>query len=148
MTRQLRERELYLRKQADEERDHASQVERCNELHINDTFGHREGDRYIRYFADTVRFHIREEDIFARLGGDEFCLILRNCTEKKARQKLKRMQEIVGSEKGHPYAKGFSFGIVEIPEQHGTVSIEDVLHQADLVMYEQKREHKSHFHMV
>ena len=195
MTRQLRERELYLRRKAEAEKDHASQMERCNQLlmarearleteayqdsltgignrhfflekaeealadpgrcvfcycdldhlkQVNDTFGHIEGDWYIRYFADTVRFHIREEDIFARIGGDEFCIILRNCTEKKARQKLKRMQSIFGSEKGHPYAKGFSFGLVEIPEEHGTVSINEVLHQADLIMYEQKREHQNY----
>ena len=47
-------------------------------------------------------------------------------------------------EKGHPYAKGFSFGLVEIPEEHGTVSINEVLHQADLIMYEQKREHQNY----
>lgn len=195
MTRQLRERELYLRRKAEAEKDHASQMERCNQLlmarearleteayqdsltgignrhfflekaeealadpgrcvfcycdldhlkQVNDTFGHIEGDWYIRYFADTVRFHIREEDIFARIGGDEFCIILRNCTEKKARQKLKRIQSILGSEKGHSYAKGFSFGLVEIPEEHGTVSINEVLHQADLIMYEQKREHQNY----
>ena len=72
------------------------------------------------------------------------CIILRNCTEKKARQKLKRIQSIFGSEKGHPYAKGFSFGLVDIPEEHGTVSINEVLHQADLIMYEQKREHQDY----
>lgn len=32
MTRQLRERELYLRRKAEAEKDHASQMERCNQL--------------------------------------------------------------------------------------------------------------------
>lgn len=108
--------------------------------YINDTYGHNEGDWYIRYFADIVRFNIREEDLFARIGGDEFCIILNNCTKEKAERKLKKMQSMFGSEKAHSYEKSFSFGLVEIPENHAPVSVETVLHQADMFMYQQKRE--------
>lgn len=106
---------------------------------INDTYGHNEGDWYIRCFADIVRFNIRKEDLFARIGGDEFCIILSNCTREKAERKLKKMQRMLGSEKAHSYGKSFSFGLVEIPENHAPVSVETVLHQADMFMYQQKK---------
>lgn len=106
---------------------------------INDTYGHNEGDWYIRCFADIVRFNIREEDLFARIGGDEFCIILSNCTREKAERKLKKMQRMFGCEKAHSYGKSFSFGLVELPENHAPVSVETVLCQADMFMYQQKR---------
>ena len=106
---------------------------------INDTYGHHEGDWYIRCFADIVRFNIREEDFFARIGGDEFCIILSNCTREKAERKLKKMQRMFGCEKAHSYGKSFSFGLVELPENHAPVSVETVLYQADMFMYQQKR---------
>ena len=113
---------------------------------VNDTYGHTEGDWYIRYFVDTVRFHIREDDVFARVGGDEFCIILRNCTKEKAEQKMQKIQELFSSEKAHPYAKGFSFGLCEIPENPKDMpSLEELIRRTDAAMYEQKREHqKSH----
>jgi len=39
---------------------------------INDRFGHQEGDRALKAFADTMKKSFRESDVFARLGGDEF----------------------------------------------------------------------------
>ena len=110
---------------------------------VNDTYGHMEGDWYIRYFVDTVRFHIREDDVFARMGGDEFCIILRNCVREKAEQKLLKIQKLFASEKAHPYAKGFSFGLCEIPEnQKKAPSLEEILKKTDAAMYEQKRARK------
>ena len=113
-----------------------------NLKYVNDNFGHSEGDWYIRYFADTVRWHIRKEDIFARIGGDEFCIILRHCPMEKARRKMKRIQKMFSSEREHPYRKSFSFGLEEIPGDHGQLQMEEVINHADEAMYRQKRVHK------
>lgn len=42
---------------------------------MNDTFGHREGDRYICAIADILKKSCSQEDIIARWGGDEFIIL-------------------------------------------------------------------------
>ena len=59
---------------------------------INDTYGHSEGDFYLRTFAQTVKRYIREQDGFARVGGDEFCVVLQNCPKDKGVEKLRMIQ--------------------------------------------------------
>ena len=43
---------------------------------INDTYGHRAGDRVLRAVADCFAARIRSTDFVARYGGEEFCAIL------------------------------------------------------------------------
>lgn len=110
---------------------------------INDTYGHSEGDFYLRTFAQTVKRYIRERDGFARVGGDEFCVVLQNCPKDKGVEKLRMIQrEFSKAASEKPYEKGFSFGIIEVPQGHPPETLESVLRQADMEMYRQKRERK------
>ena len=43
---------------------------------INDTLGHRYGDRVLRAIGPRIIPLLRETDTLARLGGDEFCVLL------------------------------------------------------------------------
>lgn len=43
---------------------------------INDRFGHAEGDRALRIFADVAARNIRGGDTLARVGGEEFAALL------------------------------------------------------------------------
>jgi len=43
--------------------------------HINDTYGHDEGDRTLIELANILRAHVRESDSVGRWGGDEFLII-------------------------------------------------------------------------
>ncbi len=43
---------------------------------INDSFGHRHGDKLIRKIADILKQCFRGDDIISRWGGDEFSIIL------------------------------------------------------------------------
>ena len=110
--------------------------------YINDTYGHGEGDWYLRYFVNTVKEHIRKGDIFARIGGDEFCMILVDCTKKDAEERIRQMQNEFRCERTRKYAKSFSCGIVEIEKNHKDIDRETIMEQADRIMYEQKRVHK------
>lgn len=44
--------------------------------HINDTFGHDQGDRVLRDVAGILRESVRDTDVVGRLGGDEFAVCL------------------------------------------------------------------------
>lgn len=43
---------------------------------VNDNYGHKMGDRYIKAAAEILENSARAEDIVARIGGDEFAIIL------------------------------------------------------------------------
>ncbi len=43
---------------------------------VNDTKGHKEGDRILMLVGEVIKKSIREVDIACRYGGDEFCVIL------------------------------------------------------------------------
>src|SRR5579871_2952844 len=57
---------------------------------INDRFGHLEGNRVLRLFAQALKDSCREYDYVARMGGDEFVVIApglaRDAALKKAEQ--------------------------------------------------------------
>ena len=44
---------------------------------INDTFGHKFGDKLLKIFGSRLKKYVREEDIVGRLGGDEFVIIMK-----------------------------------------------------------------------
>ena len=110
--------------------------------YVNDTYGHLEGDWYICHFVHTMKKFIRKEDILARIGGDEFCLVLEGLPGMIARERLIDIQNAFDHTEEKPYPKGFSFGIIEIPANHDKLTVNDVIHQADYAMYQQKELHK------
>jgi len=44
--------------------------------HINNTFGHTEGDTALNHFARILTETFRDSDVIARMGGDEFAVLL------------------------------------------------------------------------
>ena len=110
--------------------------------YINDHFGHVEGDSYICHFVKTVQNFTRKEDIFARVGGDEFCLVMEGWTMEQAKEHFTYMQTAFAHVETKPYPKGFSFGVIEIPADHKDLSVNDIIEQADQIMYQQKAQHK------
>lgn len=111
--------------------------------YVNDTFGHSEGDWYLCHFVATARRLTREKDIIARLGGDEFCLVLRGCPPGLASRKMREILDEFSrrDDSAHDYEKSFSCGIVELPQDHAPVELDDLLRQADKAMYVQKKLH-------
>ena len=114
--------------------------------YVNDNYGHLEGDEYIRSFVQAVKNQFREQDMFARIGGDEFCAILPLCPVEIAHQKMKEGLEQFRESHQKEYPASFSYGIVEIKSGDGKKSMERRLEEADIAMYECKRQNKLKYH--
>lgn len=108
---------------------------------INDTLGHAAGDQALKTFSRHLLDSFRDSDVVARLGGDEFCVLLSGTDEPAAGRALQNLKERLAArtvEELDAPAIRFSAGAVRFdPERHATV--EDLLHEADLHMYDQKR---------
>lgn len=60
--------------------------------HINDRFGHAQGDAVLQQFAALVQRNLRPEDLFGRIGGEEFVLVLPRATTEQATQVAERLR--------------------------------------------------------
>lgn len=112
---------------------------------LNDTLGHDKGDLLLRQVAQRLTRCVREGDTVARLGGDEFVVLfdgLNERTEESVKQ-AEVLGEKISTELSKPYQ-------LDDHDNHSTVSIgiaifsghqftiEELLKQADLAMYQSK----------
>lgn len=107
---------------------------------INDSFGHKEGDRVISDAASILRETFRESDIVARVGGDEFCVLMTADNELDVDTPVGRLNtnvELHNARGIRPYKVSLSVGTANY-DPHNPVSIEDLMRQADALMYEAK----------
>jgi GGDEF domain-containing protein len=61
---------------------------------INDRFGHLEGNRVLRLFAQALKDSCREYDYVARMGGDEFVVMPRGLPADAAGKKAEQMRAL------------------------------------------------------
>lgn len=108
--------------------------------YINDTFGHAEGDKVLRYFSEKLLHNFRDSDVVARLGGDEFCVICSDLSDKNIAGVIKRLEQSI--ENYNPqYSVQFSVGHMRYnAKKHA--SLLDFLSDADQLMYENKKHKK------
>jgi diguanylate cyclase len=108
---------------------------------VNDTLGHRAGDKLLCEVARRLRDSLRPEDTVARLGGDEFGLLLPGVrTPATARAVLAAAEDALAAQMvidGVPLTMDASFGVAFHPRDAGDV--EALLHCADSAMYHGKR---------
>jgi diguanylate cyclase (GGDEF)-like protein len=112
--------------------------------HINNTFGHVEGDTALNHFARILTETFRDSDVIARMGGDEFAVLTLDTNENNIAVIKARLQSNVDaynlvSVRG--YALTFSLGIIQV-DLNSTFTVESLLSQADAAMYEHKHTKK------
>ncbi|MCE9500465.1 MAG: GGDEF domain-containing protein, partial [Leptospira sp.] len=109
----------------------------------NDTFGHQEGDKVLKFVGETLKFSFRSEDIVCRVGGEEFAVILPEIDTKSCSLAAKRFTDELSKNSKEAIAKPvtISGGIANFP-QHGN-SIDEIFACADTALYEAKRSGKN-----
>jgi len=107
---------------------------------VNDSLGHDVGDALLQEVAKRLRASVRSTDTVSRLGGDEFVLIIEDLDDQfdagHFAQKLLQAFEEPLLLDGQPMPVTPSIGVSIFPEDGDT--IETLMRQADLAMYEVK----------
>ena len=108
---------------------------------INDTYGHAAGDEVLKATAERAKSVLRTSDVVARIGGDEFLILLPRPGDKSAVEEIAKKLEKAISQSPIFYESNLinihaSVGYVLYQSQFD--SVEDMLHAADIKMYEIK----------
>ncbi|GAB6071434.1 hypothetical protein JCM30760_25310 [Thiomicrorhabdus hydrogeniphila] len=119
---------------------------------INDAFGRKTGDRFLRKVSFVLKKLLRDEDQIARVGGDEFIIVTRDrddSPEKTTRNAYKLAQKIFQALNHHFLVDELTLhssariGIVVFPEAKADQA-EALLIKADLAVGKAKDVKKKH----
>jgi diguanylate cyclase (GGDEF)-like protein len=116
---------------------------------LNETLGPEVGDRLLREVAERITACLRPEDTVARLGGDEFGLLLEDTVELAA---ATAVAERVSAEIQRPFVVDgrdilISASIGIALTRGGSMQPDEVLHNADLAMYQAKAEGRARYEL-
>ncbi len=109
---------------------------------VNDTHGHRTGDRVLQRVAELCRDNLRDSDLVCRYGGDEFAILLPETDLDRAMQTAERLRETLAEGRveaptGDLGLTG-SFGVATLQDDEGE-TLETLLERADASLYDAKR---------
>jgi len=107
---------------------------------VNDTYGHKAGDKVLTTIAKLLHTQIRETDFLARYGGEEFAMLTSGAELDAARElaeKLRKAVETCGFHfRGEAVTITISCGISAFRDGD---SVESAFERADKAMYRAKQ---------
>jgi diguanylate cyclase (GGDEF)-like protein len=111
---------------------------------INDTHGHKTGDRALQTVCTALRTRLRETDMIARMGGDEFAVLQPYASAGHAARVAEDLRRVVDDclielADHEPLRVSASIG-VSLIEADEPLAAEAVFIEADRAMYEDKRQ--------
>ena len=114
---------------------------------INDTYGHEQGDIFIKTFASFLTRILTEDSFLARFGGDEFVIVQENAVISQLEQMNLKLQSFVDeynrtAEHFISYAVGY-----EVSCKNHYYLIMDLVKIADEKMYQDKKYKKQKQYM-
>jgi len=113
---------------------------------INDTFGHKAGDKLLKDISVVMQEQLRDYDFLARYAGDEFVAIIPETDNKSVHELCQRMEKAVREYKldvgeGRYASVGVSLGAAAYPNSGET--LDQIIIAADKAMYAVKERRKS-----
>lgn len=112
---------------------------------VNDTFGHKVGDKMLREMARIIQAQLREYDFLARYAGDEFVAIVQELAENQVEELTHRIETAVSDFSFHVRGGGKArVGISIGTSTYGAdgETLDQLLVAADQAMYRTKSTHK------
>ncbi len=106
---------------------------------VNDSYGHKAGDKALRTIGSVMSARLRETDFLARIGGEEFVVLLPGTKEEDALKPLDELREAVATCDFHYRDKAvdvtLSFGLSAFRDGD---TLSDVFDRADKALYRAK----------
>jgi len=108
---------------------------------VNDTYGHKTGDKVLIELASTAERALRDNDIVARYGGEEFVIFLDKADAEKAQSVAERLRQsissiVVYSDEGEEVRFTVSIGI---SSSEVSDNVETLIKTADEALYRAKQ---------
>jgi diguanylate cyclase (GGDEF)-like protein len=106
--------------------------------HINDLFGHSEGDNALRDIAHIIRTNIRLTDFAARYGGDEFVIVTDSVPSvQTVIERIERAIDEQNNSGRRAYRMEISYGF-GVYVANSNQDIGQFIDQIDRLMYDHK----------
>ncbi len=122
-----------------------------NFKYVNDAYGHQEGDKVLKDFAEVLKSKTRRNDWISRLGGDEFVLFLPAVPEDEATGKAQDLLDALipafSRDDDPDWSLSASVGGYLFTAREG-LDLADLLLHADEAMYRVKRSGKNGVYVV
>ena len=108
---------------------------------VNDTYGHKTGDKVLIELAGACERALRDNDIVARYGGEEFVIYLDDVTIEKAQTVAERLREtIAGLQVPSDDVRTVTFTIsIGISSSKVSDNIDTLIKTADEALYKAKQ---------
>jgi diguanylate cyclase len=107
---------------------------------VNDTYGHKAGDKVLKTVAQLLNQRIRETDFLARYGGEEFVMLLPGTLQEECLQLVNELRQQVAECGFHYHGEAVtitvSCGISSFREGD---SLDSVFDRADRALYQAKK---------
>jgi diguanylate cyclase (GGDEF)-like protein len=108
---------------------------------VNDTRGHRAGDRVLMAITNTLADNARKSDVACRYGGDEFLVLLFDMDADAARKAAERLREAIAAAPvehgGGSIDVTISAGVASAEHDDGT-DLDTLIERADRALYAAK----------
>jgi diguanylate cyclase (GGDEF)-like protein/putative nucleotidyltransferase with HDIG domain len=108
---------------------------------VNDTYGHKAGDKLLRELSKAMRAQLRDYDFLARYAGDEFVAIIPETEDISVEELCQRLEKAVNDfvlpiGDGRFARVGISIGAASYP--NSGASLDQIIISADRAMYNVK----------